>query len=279
MESQQNIEIVNDCLFEVRLELFDGPIDLLLHLVKTNELPIEKVSLALVANQYMQCLDRMQQLDLEVAAEYLVIAATLLSIKASVLLNEDSDHLLEELENVLNPHQELLQKLRQAAIYKQSAQDLSYRDYLGLDVFAPASRLDEIEAPQETFADHDAILLCQAFKKMLDRVGADKVMLNISVDSVTIVERMMKIIDTLKSTGGKKSFQDLIPDINNRASIITTFLSILELCKRRIAAVRQDGIFKEIYIALADQIEQFDLTGIESEFDQQPDQQLMSANG
>ncbi|NMC63810.1 MAG: segregation/condensation protein A, partial [SAR324 cluster bacterium] len=75
-------------LFNVSLPLFDGPIDLLLHLVKTNELPISKVSLAEVAEQYMQCLELMKSLDLDVAGEYLVIAATLLAIKSSFLLNE-----------------------------------------------------------------------------------------------------------------------------------------------------------------------------------------------
>jgi segregation and condensation protein A len=74
--------------FEVKLELFDGPLDLLLHLVKKKELPIEKVSLSEVTGQYLECIKSLRYYDVEVAAEYLVIAATLLSVKASVLLNE-----------------------------------------------------------------------------------------------------------------------------------------------------------------------------------------------
>lgn len=80
-----SLDTADDYTFSIALEIFHGPIDLLLHLVKQNELPIEKLSLAQVANQYLICLERMRRLDLEVAGEYLVVAATLLSIKASTL--------------------------------------------------------------------------------------------------------------------------------------------------------------------------------------------------
>ena len=97
--------------FSVQTPLFDGPIDLLLHLVKTNELPITKLSLAEVAEQYMQCLDMMRSLDLEIAGEYLVIAATLLSIKSSVLLDEPVEMVPDEEGNLYDPYEALLEQL------------------------------------------------------------------------------------------------------------------------------------------------------------------------
>ncbi|RIL11386.1 MAG: segregation/condensation protein A, partial [Proteobacteria bacterium] len=100
--------------FEVKLDVFDGPIDLLLHLVKQNELPIEKVSLAKVASQYLECLEKMRYFDLDVAGEYLVIAATLVSIKSSILLNQPVELVEDEEGNLVDPHEELLNRLREA---------------------------------------------------------------------------------------------------------------------------------------------------------------------
>jgi segregation and condensation protein A len=94
--------------FEVNLELFDGPLDLLLHLIKKRELPIEKVSLAEVTGQYLECIKSLRYYDVEVAAEYLVIAATMLSVKASVLLNDPVELVPDENGEMIDPHEVLL---------------------------------------------------------------------------------------------------------------------------------------------------------------------------
>ncbi len=250
--------------FEVKLALFDGPIDLLLHLVKTNELPLEKISLAQVADQYMACLDQMGSVDLEVAGEYLVIAATLLSIKSSILLNEPVKLVLDDSGNLVDPHAELLQKLRNAEIYKDGAVKLGERHLLGFDVFAPSGELDEITPLPAPFKDHDPMLLGRAFRKLLERTGVEKEM-TISVDSVTIVERMMTIVSFLDREGSVP-FYRLIPDMTSRASIISTFIALLELCKRNAIVVRQDESFKEIVIGRSEAEVEMNFS---SEFDEQ----------
>ena len=260
--------------FEVKLDLFNGPIDLLLHLVKQRELPIEQLSLAAVADQYMKCVSQARQFDLDIAGEYLVIAATLLSIKSSVLLNEPVPLVEDEDGNLVNPHEELLRRLREAAIYKDGASHLARTPFLGVDVFAPLPTLAQHEDPDVKFSDHDPLLLARAFRKLLERAGTDVNLITISVDSVTIVERMMTILDLLKSDARGLAFHKLVPDLTSRGAIISTFIALLELCKRQAISVRQDESFNEIVVVLASA--EIPTEGLASEFDEV---EPMSAQG
>jgi len=250
--------------FELRLEHFDGPIDLLLHLVKKNELPIERISLAQVASQYMNCIDRMKQLDLEVAGEYLVIAATLLSVKSAMLLNEKVELVEDEDGNLVDPHEELLNRLREAEIYKQGALELASRHLLGFDVFSSRSELGSIKAPPVEYKNHDPMLLGKAFKKMLDGVGEEE-RLTITLESVSIIETMMFILNTLKNERQAVSFEDLVAEPEKRSSIIATFLALLELSKRQLLSVNQEHPDADIRIALVSA--SIDTESLGSEFD------------
>ena len=252
--------------FQVRLELFDGPIDLLLHLVKQEELPIEKLSLAQVADQYMGYLEGLRDLDLELAGEYLLIAATLVSIKSSVLLNEPPELVQGEDGALVDPHEELLRRLREAQVYKDGAGCLAGRPVLGVDVFAPAgvpADSDELV----TYRQHDALLLGRAFMKLLQKSGGDENLITISVDAISIVERMVTILNVLKSAGGSLPFEELIPQPITRATIISSFVALLELCKRSAIWVRQEGAFGALTIALSGA--EVPTTGLSSEFDEE----------
>lgn len=250
--------------FEVKTDLFDGPIDLLLHLVKSRELPIEKVSLAAVAEQYLACIEMMRQYDLEVAGEYLVIAATLLSIKSSILLNDPVEFVTDEDGNLINPHEELLMRLREAEVYKEGAGKLIDRPLFGVDVFPAPGALRHVEAPPVEYADHDPMLLAKAFRKLLAKAGEQKEYL-ITLDSVSIMERMMAVIDLLKKESGPIVFYKLIPDLTSRSSIIGTFVALLELCKRQVISVKQEDSFQDIGISLV--VADVDVSALSSEFD------------
>jgi segregation and condensation protein A len=254
--------------FEVQLDVFNGPIDLLLHLVKKNELSIEKVSLARVAEQYLQCLEIVRQFDLDIAGEYLVIAATLVSIKSSVLLNQPVELVEDEEGNLVDPHEELLNRLREAAIYKDGAYVLSRKPWLGFDVFQSAGTLDGVDAPPVRYKPHDAMLLGMAFRRVLEKAGKQD-LYTIALEHVSVVERMMELLERLKNHGRAISFEELIKDAVNRISIIGSFVALLELCKRQVILVRQDEHDSEIVIALAsgDAAEAAFETGIVSEFD------------
>ena len=251
--------------FQVRLDLFDGPIDLLLHLVKGRELPIEKVSLAAVAEQYLACIESVHDFDLEIAGEYLVIAATLLSIKSSVLLGEPATLVEDADGNLIDPHEELLRRLREAAIYKEGAQYLGSLSYLGIDVFPNLALLKEIDPVDPGYAEHDPFLLGRAFRKLLANAGPGS-SLQIAYDPVSIVERMMGVMNALRAEGGTMQFHRLVPDLTNRASIISTFIALLELCKRQIIKVEQLENSDEIAVGLASPDAQ--ASDLSSEFDE-----------
>jgi segregation and condensation protein A len=238
--------------FRLRLEQFDGPIDLLLHLVKQNELSIEKISLAQVAQQYFLCIKDAAYIDLELAGEYLLMAATLLSIKSSVLLNQPVELVEDEEGNLVDPHEELLRRLREAQVYKEGALKLGGRALLGVDVFAASGSLESVEPPPLRLKQHDPLLLGIAFKKLLERAGEEQTF-TITIDSVSIVERMMELMNRLSAAGGRIAFGVLLGDVRSRGQLIGSFVAMLELCKRRAIVVMQFEIFGEIEILAAGQ--------------------------
>ena len=260
--------------FEVKLDLFDGPIDLLLHLVKENALEIEKISLAAVADQYMQCIEQAAYLDLELAGEYLVIAATLLSVKADVLLNKKPELVIDEHGNLVDPHEELLRRLREAAIYKDSAQDLAERKILGFDVFAGEASLSKVDAGAGTLMQHNSVLLAKAFRKLLANASNVNLAYEVSFEKISIVDRMMNILTILEKDDKAVDFEALIPDLS-RSSLIASFVALLELCKRQIIYIEQSENFDKIYVILASK--NYDTLGLTSEFDEGNDKKSVNA--
>jgi segregation and condensation protein A len=236
--------------FEVKLDLFDGPIDLLLHLVKKRELPIEKVSLAEVTGQYLECIKSLRYYDVEVAAEYLVIAATLLSVKASVLLNDPVELIPDENGELVDPHEELLSRLRELELFRAAAAHLQDRPVLGHDVFAPPPKISKIDPGLIPLANHSSELLSGAFQEVLKRLGERSATFKITLDTVSIVERMRSVVDILKSCGGSTTFAHILSGIHDRISAVGTFVALLELCRRRVLGLKQDGPGAEIEICL-----------------------------
>lgn len=256
---------VSQPFFEVKLPLFEGPIDLLLHLVKLNELPIEKISLAQLANQYLDCINLMRGYDLEVAGEYLVIAATLLSIKSSVLLKEPVELVPDEDGNLVNPHDELLRRLREAAVYHDAAASLRDWPKLGSEVFAGSSILDKIPAIEGPLAPHSTVLLQRAFDRVLKRLKDSNEKITISFDPISIVERMREVLDKLEHTiGNKLAFGRLVEDVLSKSSVVGTFVALLELCKRGAISILQNEGEDDIYVQKVGA-----LTEITSEFDEE----------
>lgn len=292
--------------FEVQLELFDGPIDLLLHLVKKRELPIEKVSLAEVTSQYLECISRISELDFDLAGEYLVIAATLVSLKSSVLLGEPKVEFVDE-EKGPDPHEELLRRLREAAIYCEGAGLLATRPLLGVDVF-PAQPAKGSLVSAVVLRDHEPLLLGKALRKLLDRVGAhQKQEIVIKVDPVSIADHMVRIVDSLKLKAGGCLFEELFDRGNeggvigaaglggagaagNRedaqldsakggsnlatpkltvSSIVATFLALLELAKRSMLVISQDNWCDSIRLSLVSDIDTKELYFKDVEFDKE----------
>ncbi|MCI5064655.1 segregation/condensation protein A [bacterium] len=257
-------------MFTVETEHFFGPVDLLLHLVKKNELEIEKISLAYVADQYVACLENMKKFDLEIAGEYLVIASTLVSIKSSVMLAEPVELELDDEGNFVDPHERLLLQLKEAAVYQEGAAMLAELPMYGTDVFAPPPSLSDFPAPPETYREHDPYLLGVAFRKVLQRDGEGEPKYEITLDTVSIVDQMMSVLDLLKGSSEALSFESLVESSVMKASegdtvlefrrggpyprqyVVGTFVALLELCKRQVITVSQKE--DEIVVGLAGQV-------------------------
>lgn len=257
---------VTDNFFNVSVGGFEGPIDLLLHLVKKNELEVTKLSLATVCEQYLACLSQMRvSLDLEMAGDYLVIAATLLSIKSSILLNKPVEFVEDSEGNLIDPHEELLRRLKEAQVYKDSALELGSYEYLHIDVFPPKATLREVRSVDMGLQPHEAYLLSKAFWKMLKQLD-DRKVYQVVLESVSILDRMNNVMDRLNISNGQLNFLELTRDVKSKGQLIGTFLALLELCKRQAISVMQSQDSEEIYVALAG----IGLTDLQpSEFDQE----------
>lgn len=255
--------------FHIKLELFEGPIDLLLHLVKVNELSIEKIALAQVAAQYLQCLDIMRGYDLEVAGEYLVIASTLLSIKSSVLLNEPVQLVEDEEGNLIDPHEELLLRLKEAAVFHEAAASFANMPKLGVDVFAAPSSLDDIPSPTDApLAPHAPIALQRAFQRLLKKLSDKGRQYVVTFDAVSVLDRMMSVLGILKKANKKVvSFEDLLPRDFSKIDLVGTFVALLELCRRGAIDVSQTEHDAEVFISQTGvEVSKEDVAGVINEY-------------
>jgi segregation and condensation protein A len=253
-----NLPSPNIKTFEVSLGIFDGPVDLLLHLVKRRELPLDKISLLEVAQQYFDCVEILTRQEFESAGEYLVIAATLLSLKARHLLGEDShgardqkdnDQSLDGDEDILDPNEELLKQLREAAIFRKTATELGSRALLWVDVFPSVGFTLSESEKNAPLKSHDPMTLGLAFKRLLERVKGSRASFSITVDSLSIADRMMMILNKVDSVGGEITFPELFSDGESISVLISSFLALLELCKRSALIVLQEDPFSEIRLA------------------------------
>jgi segregation and condensation protein A len=223
--------------YSVRLNVFEGPLDLLLHLIRINEVEITDIPIARIGEQYLEYLTSMGELDLEVVGEYLVMASTLAWIKSRMLL--PAERVGEDGEEI-DPRAELVARLLEYQRFKEVATELGQRKRLDRDVFA--ARGFELDAPAESEREIEVGLfdLVEAYRRVLEakRDAASKPH-EIESEEITVRERMMEIMVVL---GPRPSidFDVLLREEQNRpytkVLIVATFLAILELT--RLSAIR-----------------------------------------
>lgn len=215
----------------IRLPIFEGPLDLLLHLIREEELEITDLPIAQVANQYLEYLDLLRELHLDVAAEYLVMAATLAWIKSRMLLPPD-EHADDE--EGPDPRAELVARLLEYQRFKEAADALGARPLLGREVFAAPGQ--PIEAPPEGEREIEVGLveLLEALRRVLRESKAADVIHEVLVEPITVRERMIAVMDAI-GAGAVVEFESLLrgPDGRwaGRAFLVATFLAVLELAK------------------------------------------------
>ncbi|MBW2623468.1 MAG: segregation/condensation protein A [Deltaproteobacteria bacterium] len=211
----------------VKLEIYEGPLDLLLHLIKKNEVDIYDIPVALITNQYLQYLEAMQSLNIEYAGEFLLMAATLTQIKSKMLLpisvgEEDSE---EE-----DPRMAIIRPLLEHMKLRDAAEALERRELLNRDVFLREYFVDEFEdTDDEELVPVSLFELIDSFRKVLLRIesGTD---LEILIEYKTVEQRIGEVIELMK-VGGEELFEDLFIEDHSRLELILTFLSLLELAR------------------------------------------------
>ena len=230
----------------VQLEIFEGPLDLLLHLIKKNEVSITDIPIATITEQYLATLELMQNLNLDVAGEFLVMAATLIHIKSRMLLPASED--AEEEEEGTDPRQELVRRLIEYQRFKEAAAQLEQREVLTRDVFArSAAPLEEAAFP--AFREVSVFELLTALRRVLERLPKDDFH-EVTLDKITVREKMTLLLDTLRAQG-QVMFEALFSEAKSRMEVIVTFLAMLELVKVRAIRIIQEQLGGPITIQAA----------------------------
>ncbi|MGH0032321.1 MAG: segregation and condensation protein A [Myxococcota bacterium] len=215
--------------YDVKLGVFEGPLDLLLHLIRVNEVEITDIPVAEIASQYIEYLDLMRELNLDVAGEYLVMSATLAWIKSRMLLPVES----EGEDESVDPRAELVARLLEYQRFKEVAGELGDRQLLGRDIFAAHG--PDLEPPPESEREIEVGLfqLVEALRTALLRAGPSGAAHEVEVETVTVHERMLVVMQALADRESCE-FEGLLKEEGEYASrqiIVATFLAILELTR------------------------------------------------
>ena len=240
---------------DVKLQVFEGPLDLLLHLIEKNQVNIYDIPIVTITEQYLEYLGEMQRQDLDVMSEFLVMAATLINIKAKMLLPKEA----EEEEEEEDPRAELVRRLLEYKMYKYAATELKDMelDAAGSIYRSPAIPKEVAEYREEI----DPVELCDGLtlnrlneifqmvmKKQVEKIDPIRSKFGtIEREEISIEERMDTIRDQVKGLKGI-SFRTLLEIQASKINVIVTFMAILELMKVGAITVRQDGLFDDIMI-------------------------------
>jgi segregation and condensation protein A len=221
--------------FQVKLEMFEGPLDLLLHLIREHQLDILDIPIATITEEYLRTLALMQELDLDVAGEFLLMAATLIHIKSKMLLPPEEAAEGEEVPPEDDPRAELVQRLLEYKRYKEAAQTLGLLEAEQALLHArgaPAMELT-VEGPLQV----SVFELLRAFRDVLQR-GDTVTSLEISREELNVGQRIVALVDRLAAESPLE-FRRLFPERGTRPEIIVTFLALLEMLRRGLASARQ----------------------------------------
>jgi segregation and condensation protein A len=224
--------------YEVRLEVFEGPLDLLLHLIKKNEINIYDIPIALISRQYLEYVDLMKHLNLELAGEFLVMAATLTQIKSRMLLPKEESPEEAEAED---PRAELVRRLLEYQRYKEVAESLEEREVVWREVFQRAPAPEPAGDPEEVrlspALEVGLFDLVGALQKVLERLPSRKA-LEFQAEEFSVKDKISLILDRLDKEE-RVSFSALFEGMVSRRAVVVTFLALLELAKMGLIRVFQ----------------------------------------
>jgi segregation and condensation protein A len=231
--------------YPVRLRNFEGPLDLLLHLIKKNEIDVYDIPIALVTQQYLDYLALMQELNLDIAGEFLVMAATLIHIKSRMLLPRP-DPTQEDPEE--DPREALIRRLLEHQRFKAAAELLHEKEIQrSAQWVRPEGRVaDVLGEPPEVEIEVDLFSLMSAFRQVLER-ARQRPRVPLPVEQISIETRIEQLLSRLSTTDAC-GFEDLFADVQTRSGMIVTFLALLEMIRLKLVRVFQQGSFGPIRV-------------------------------
>lgn len=229
---------------EIRINEFEGPLDLLLHLIKESKMDIMNIEIEKITEQYMNYLALQEKLNLEVASEYLVMAAELLEIKSKLLLPVQKE---EDSEEEVDPREELVNRLIEYQTYKEITKVLQEKENLRKEIYtkSPENIRNYIDEEMPIAGDVSLDDLMEAFKKYLERKKDSKPLnTKVTVNEISVSSRRHDIRKILK-VKGRVSFFDLFPVVT-KEYVVATFLAILEMAKSGELIIKQNNTFSDI---------------------------------
>jgi segregation and condensation protein A len=245
-ESHSDFESAPDA-FAVKLDAFEGPLDLLLHLIKKNEVSIDDIPIALITAQYLQAIELLQELNLDIAGEFLVMAATLIHIKSKMLLPRPETAAGVEGEEE-DPRDALVRRLLEHQKFKAAAELLHEREQLRSAQWQrPDDRVAEIAGDDyEPELEVDLFSLLTAFQAVVQRARQrPKVVLPPEQMPLELrIDQLLARLSETKACG----FEDLFSDVQDRSGLIVTFLALLEMIRLKLVRVFQSGSFGPIRV-------------------------------
>lgn len=243
--------------YEVKIPVFEGPLDLLLHLIEKNEVDIYNIPISSITQQYLEYIALAEEIDLELTSEFLVMACTLLSIKARMLLPKKSIEVEEE-EYEEDPRQELVEKILEYKKFKE--QTLYFREKEKNTGRVYWREVDEVQLlkafpPSDPVGDVTIEDLVKTYRLILKRVERRIECIPIPKEEITIQDKMVVIMKELIEKNTGILFTRLFEDACDKVDVIITFLAILELARRGMVQLKQKGLFSDIMIFLKDSTE------------------------
>jgi segregation and condensation protein A len=239
--------------YQVKIDAFEGPLDLLLHLINRHEMDIYDIPVAQITEQYMIYIHTMQELELDIASEYLVMAATLLAIKSQMLLpNQEIE--VEDMEYEEDPREELMRRLIEYRKYKEAAQKLKERELEANHIYTrPPLNLDIYQSSEPIITNNGDVTifdLIDSLHKLFQRKKWKQPLeTRVHRQEIPIQERMEQVMDIVRNSKKGIYFHELFL-YPIRSHIVVTFLAILELMKNREIICTQEENFSDIFILL-----------------------------
>jgi segregation and condensation protein A len=238
--------MASDDVYQIMLtDIFEGPMDLLVHLIKKNEVDIYDIPIALITEQFLEYLGWMKSMNIDFAGDFIVMASTLTQIKSRMLLpihNGDPDE--EE-----DPRQEITRPLVEYLQIKSAAEDLAARQLLGEDIFSRnPGTVGELFGAEGDMVKIGLFELIDAFQKILEKISPDH-LVDLTADSLSVKERISELVDIFEKQKSL-TFDELFAADSNKGEVIVTFLAILEMVKLsliQIAQQVQTGIIRLFY--------------------------------